>query len=138
MAAGPRLPRAVVFLKKLPREVSERLVRVRHAVDVFASRHRPLCMDNAEYCLQFVWLPNDATGPTHIALSTDGYSSSYTHDQGFLSALTGLASISHQIGSQAIQDRLPNWLEQISREGSGDDVTLALIQRVRNSEASNG
>ncbi len=56
-------------------------------------------------------------------MSTDGYINSFKHEEGFLKVLSDLIEIKKQNGIELISKDLPQWLEQTSENGSGDDIT---------------
>lgn len=65
--------------------------------------------------------------PVLLFASTDGYANAFRSPEGFLSVAKDLADILASDGEDAIREALPGWLEDASREGSGDDVTLAIL-----------
>ena len=65
--------------------------------------------------------------PALIMLSTDGYSNSFQSEKGFLRVGSDLLSMLREDGVDSLKRSLPFWLEESSRLGSGDDVTLGVI-----------
>lgn len=67
--------------------------------------------------------------PALVLLSTDGYANSFRSDGDFLKVGADLLSGLRAEGVEEVKNNLPEWLSLASAEGSGDDVTLALIYR---------
>lgn len=66
--------------------------------------------------------------PALILLATDGYANSFATEAGFIQAAADIhAYLGNTNGYQQVKRALPQWLEQCSRNGSGDDVTVALV-----------
>jgi hypothetical protein len=71
--------------------------------------------------------------PSAVLLTTDGVPNSYSEPEGFLRFCDELV---HRARSEPafVADRLPDWLEEMSRHGSGDDMTLAMAWRATDAE----
>lgn len=67
--------------------------------------------------------------PALILLSTDGYSNSFSSAEGFERVATDLLKVLRGEGQQSVEDQLPDWLMSASSDGSGDDVTVAVLWR---------
>lgn len=67
--------------------------------------------------------------PAVILASTDGYANSFRDDDAFLRVGPDLLEILRTDGPQNVNDHLRGWLEEASREGSGDDITLGILCR---------
>jgi len=67
--------------------------------------------------------------PALILASTDGYANSFRDDDAFLRVGPDLLEILRADGPQNVNDHLRGWLEEASREGSGDDITLGILCR---------
>jgi len=65
--------------------------------------------------------------PALVLLATDGYSNSFGTAAGFEAVGPDLLDLLRAEGVEHVRDQLPGWLEQASREGSGDDVTVGLV-----------
>jgi len=63
-------------------------------------------------------------------LSTDGYANSFATPADFLKVGTDYLDMLQGEGKNPLQKSLPKWLEEASREGSGDDITLGMIYRI--------
>ncbi len=61
-----------------------------------------------------------------LLLSTDGFRDAFASRDDFLTYGKELVQRLAQFGQSAIAKKLPEWLDQCSREGSGDDITVIL------------
>jgi hypothetical protein len=62
-----------------------------------------------------------------IMVSTDGYSKSYATDAEFARVATDVTAMIRTMGFESVEAQLPNWLESVTNEGAGDDVTVGLM-----------
>lgn len=69
-----------------------------------------------------------------IVISTDGYSNSFSSEEGFLKVGTDLAEMVISDGIEIIEENLKEWIEDTSNYGSGDDTSVSIITRVENQE----
>ncbi|MBP3887555.1 MAG: protein phosphatase 2C domain-containing protein [Cellulosilyticum sp.] len=60
-------------------------------------------------------------------MSTDGYANSFVTTEDFFKAVKDYLSIVQSEQEPLLRKALPQWLEETTRLGSGDDITLALI-----------
>jgi serine/threonine protein phosphatase PrpC len=67
--------------------------------------------------------------PELVLLATDGYSNSFGNDADFLSVGSDLLGLLCSEGLESVNAELPTWLEETSRDGSGDDVTAGIFFR---------
>ena len=67
--------------------------------------------------------------PKLIVVSTDGYANSFRDDEGFCQVGNDLLALIRSEGLDAVTASLETWLDEASRHGSGDDVTVALLCR---------
>jgi len=67
--------------------------------------------------------------PDTLILTTDGYANSFADPNWRTHAGTDLRDQVHRIGLDAVEARLPAWLADSASAG-GDDVSMALIQRM--------
>lgn len=65
--------------------------------------------------------------PALIILATDGYANSFKDEASFLSVGSDLLAMIQQAGLAAVAASLPDWLQEASAMGSGDDVTVGLM-----------
>ncbi len=75
------------------------------------------------------WSVNLCEGeqPELILLSTDGYANSFKNDAEFLQVGPDILGIIRAEGLDPIQHHLADWLEETTRVGSGDDITLGIL-----------
>ena len=66
-----------------------------------------------------------ANGPLYM-ISTDGFANSYPDSDAFLAACRDYYETIHAHGFDAASRNLEEWLNQTSRQGCGDDITLIL------------
>jgi hypothetical protein len=71
--------------------------------------------------------PAAVARPALVLVTTDGYPNSFKDDAGFLQAGADILALLRSDGPDAIKRDLPVWLRESSDEGSGDDVTVALL-----------
>jgi serine/threonine protein phosphatase PrpC len=88
-----------------------------------------LCDPNAVkldlFRLQVVPILGATARPDFIMLSTDGLSKSCADEQGFVKLAREWRTVIQRDSLKTITGSLEPWLAQASRNGSGDDVTLA-------------
>ena len=94
---------------------------------LFAGETTSLCLPDAvaSFCISV--RPMREVRPALVLLSTDGYANSYEDDAGFLSVGSDLLTMLREEGVEAVQRDLAPWLEEVSRDGSGDDITLGVL-----------
>ena len=91
-----------------------------------------LCTDDAaeRFRVRLI-LPHDAAGwPDFIMLSTDGVAKSFADEDAFRSVAEHYRAALDAADLPALRAELPGWLADVSRRGSGDDATLALVKRI--------
>ncbi|MEY4767618.1 MAG: hypothetical protein RL637_257 [Pseudomonadota bacterium] len=67
--------------------------------------------------------------PEMIVLSTDGYPNAFSESIGFEQAIKDIYQFLQLYGEKWVNAHLIEWLNEASIQGSGDDITLALIYR---------
>jgi hypothetical protein len=67
--------------------------------------------------------------PALILVSTDGYANSFGSEADFLKVGSDLLDLLRSDGLDKVNASLGAWLEEASRSGSGDDVTLGCLFR---------
>ncbi len=67
------------------------------------------------------------TPPALVLITTDGYVNAFTSNAGFLKAATDILALGRSEGWDYVEKHLSQWLEEASMQGSGDDVTVALL-----------
>jgi hypothetical protein len=92
------------------------------------NRTTSLCQPEAWLEFRSAWVAAQEL-PALVLLATDGYPNSFRSDQEFLKIGSAyLAAIGEQ-GLSKLAAELPEKLRETSRLGSGDDITLAILQR---------
>lgn len=87
-----------------------------------------LCRPDAAADCRVAVLTNDADRPALVLLSTDGYANSFRTDADFLQVGHDYLQLARQTGGLAVlAGQLPGILEEATTQGSGDDITLALL-----------
>lgn len=88
-----------------------------------------ICRPGAEADFRSVVLSSHSALPALLMLSTDGYANSFRTDADFLKVGADLLELISKHGLSAIDARLGGILEDASANGSGDDITAALLYR---------
>ena len=113
--------------------VSDKTQAVEHPLpqdtSLIANETTSLCMKGAQKLFRFRFQFVQAMPPALILASTDGYSNSFATPSDFCKVGTDLLSMIQQKGLDYVQHNLSAWLEDASRSGSGDDVSLGIICR---------
>lgn len=65
-----------------------------------------------------------------ILLSTDGYSNSFSSENGFFKVGTDLVEMISEDGFNVVDENLKDWIEETSNHGSGDDTSVSIITRI--------
>jgi len=88
-----------------------------------------LCMEDSWKYVRTQLIPIDSTQPAPhmLLLSTDGYANSFVDSAGFLKAGADIYRLWRENGRAYIEENLPGWLSQTSADGSGDDISVAII-----------
>lgn len=86
-----------------------------------------LCQPEAwkEFRSAWVTAPNL---PALVLISTDGYANSFRSDEDFLKIGNDYLEILRGQGISALAEDLPEILQEATQQGSGDDITLAILQ----------
>ena len=94
---------------------------------LFAGETTSLCLPDAAESFSVIVRPMKEDRPDLVLLSTDGYANSYEDDDGFLRVGSDFLSILREDSVESVQADLETWLEEVSREGSGDDITVGVL-----------
>jgi hypothetical protein len=94
---------------------------------LFANETTSLCSKTAEADCRIIWMPDDAGLTRLVVLTTDGYPNSFQQEAGFFKAASDLRVLIADEGRAIVEKELEGWLEETSDQGSGDDITLALL-----------
>ena len=97
----------------------------------FANITTSLCLPDAPLDFRTALLPRSGGWPSLLLLATDGYGNSFARREDFLQAGMDFYALlkGHpgEAGRIAVEQALPSWLHEASTQGSGDDVTVALL-----------
>jgi hypothetical protein len=92
-----------------------------------ANQTTSLCQPEAWRDFRSSWVTKPAL-PSLVLLSTDGYPNSFRSDEDFLKIGQDYLEIIRQQGIASLAEELPAILTEAAQQGSGDDVTLAILQ----------
>jgi len=93
--------------------------------DVGEATHS-LCEPNADARMMWQLLPLTGEKPL-LLLCTDGYSKSFATQSDFLQAGRDWFRLLQEFEPEQIQQQMDGWLDETSDQGSGDDVTVAVV-----------
>jgi hypothetical protein len=85
-----------------------------------------LCTHGAPREFQVAVLPVRTLHPALVMLSSDGYANCFGNDEGFFKVGSDLLHYAHERGRDFLAEHLGAWLHDSSRDGSGDDISVAL------------
>lgn len=111
---------------------------------LFANETTSLCMPDAWAEMRVDIQPFAASAdglapaPALVLLATDGYSNSFVDEHAFARVGSDLLAMVRADGFDAVCAGLPAWLEETSRLGSGDDITVGLVYRLPVEDAPAG
>jgi serine/threonine protein phosphatase PrpC len=88
-----------------------------------------LCSHHADEEVRVAVFPCRAEGPALILLATDGYANCFADENGFATVGTDFLAYLREHGADFVQEKLNHWLGESSRDGSRDDITVALAVR---------
>ncbi len=94
---------------------------------LFAGETTSLCTADAVDSFSVFVASVNEDRPALVLLSSDGYANSYEDDGGFLSVGSDLLMMLREHDAETVQRDLESWLEEVSRDGSGDDITLGVL-----------
>jgi serine/threonine protein phosphatase PrpC len=77
-----------------------------------------------------------ADWPDFVLLSTDGIAKSFADEAAFLAIARQYRDTVRKVGLPEVLGRLDEWLAEVSRRGSGDDVTMCLAHRTAGAPAA--
>jgi hypothetical protein len=94
---------------------------------LIANQTTSLCQPEAWKDFRSSWVTADAL-PSLVLLSTDGYANSFGSDEEFLKIGQEYLEIIREQGISSLAEELPAILSEATQQGSGDDITLAILQ----------
>jgi hypothetical protein len=98
-------------------------------VRLFANQTTSLCSTDAWRDVQVRFQALVDPPPAVILLATDGYANSFVNEAAFLQVGTDVWDLIRTEGLEVVQGNLATWLNEASRAGSGDDITLGILCR---------
>jgi hypothetical protein len=97
---------------------------------LFGNETTSLCADQAWQEARAAFQVLAGAPPALILAASDGYANSYRDEAGFLRVGSDLLKLIRTEGIETVAVNLADWLDEISRQGSGDDVTLGVLCRL--------
>jgi serine/threonine protein phosphatase PrpC len=97
---------------------------------LFANETTSLCLTNASDYFRIHFQVLSEPPPALIILSTDGYLNSFKSAADFLKAGTDISKMVRSEGLDWVSRNLEKWLDETSLEGSGDDITVGIIENL--------
>lgn len=94
---------------------------------LIANQTTSLCQPEAWRDFRSSWVTAPGL-PSLVLLSTDGYANSFRSDEDFLKIGQDYLEIIRQQGIASLAEELPSILTEATQQGSGDDITLAILQ----------
>src|ERR1700722_4577419 len=94
---------------------------------LIANQTTSLCQPEAWKDFRSAWVTAGAL-PSLVLLSTDGYANSFRSDEDFLKIGQDYLEIIREQGISSLAEELPDILNEATQQGSGDDITLAILQ----------
>jgi Protein phosphatase 2C len=94
---------------------------------LIANQTTSLCQPEAWKDFRSSWVTDGAL-PSLVLLSTDGYANSFRSDEDFLKIGQDYLEIIREQGIASLAAELPAILTEATQQGSGDDITLAILQ----------
>jgi serine/threonine protein phosphatase PrpC len=94
---------------------------------LIANQTTSLCQPEAWKDFRSSWVTAGAL-PSLVLLSTDGYANSFRSDDDFLKIGQDYLEIIREQGISSLAEELPAILTEATQQGSGDDITLAILQ----------
>jgi serine/threonine protein phosphatase PrpC len=97
---------------------------------LIANQTTSLCQRDAARDFRSAHLrASDGPLPALVLVSSDGYANSFVSDQDFLRLGPDYLELLREYGAEKVQTQLQKILPEASRKGSGDDITLGIVQR---------
>jgi hypothetical protein len=92
--------------------------------DCFDNYTDSLCQEDAAERFRVALVEGDVA---LLLLASDGYGNSYEDDAAFEEIGPDYLALLNRVGPERVAAGLPGWLAEITRTGSGDDITLGLL-----------
>jgi serine/threonine protein phosphatase PrpC len=101
---------------------------------LMANQTTSLCLPEAWTEVRIRFVPYAEQLPSLILLSTDGYANSFRSEEDFIKVGRDYLTMVRSQGIQLVASELPCILEEASRLGSGDDITLGILKRAEEAD----
>ena len=88
-----------------------------------------LCQEGAENEFRIAIVSDQAAFPALVLVSTDGYANSFRSEEDFLKIGNDYLEMVRNSGIDGLAEELPQILAEASEQGSGDDITLGVLER---------
>lgn len=102
---------------------------------LIANETTSLCSDKAWNEVRVVFQTLAGAPPALILVATDGYANSFRDEASFRQVARDLWEMLGEEGERAVQPNLKSWLNEASRQGSGDDITIAILWRAKGEQS---
>jgi hypothetical protein len=99
--------------------------------EFMSSQTVSLCTHSAPYQFQIKVEASRGHAPEMVMISTDGYANCFNTEEAFFTVGADLLAYSRSHGMATVGECLEGWLQESSRDGSGDDITVGLATRSR-------
>lgn len=97
---------------------------------LFANETTSLCLPEAWGDFSIQMQPYREESPVLIFLATDGYSNSFVSEDDLHNDIRLYLDWISEEGLHRVDRELPKILERVTREGSGDDITVGIVSRI--------
>ncbi len=97
---------------------------------LIANETTSMCSPQAWNEVRVVFQALAGAPPALILAATDGYANSFRDEAGFQQVARDLWAMIREDGWDRIQLRVSSWLEEASRLGSGDDISVGIASRI--------
>lgn len=98
---------------------------------LIANETTSLCQEDGQRYMRCGFQLFQGAPPAMVLLSTDGYCNSFATPDAFLKVGADYLDMLRTEGPAEIEKGLPEWLEDTSCNGSGDDITVGIIYRCK-------
>ena len=93
---------------------------------LLANHTTSLCSKDAWRFVRIHFQPIVERPPVFVMLATDGYANSFADNAAFEQVAKDIYGSIQQDGPAVVADQLPGWLEDTSKGGSGDDISVVI------------
>jgi serine/threonine protein phosphatase PrpC len=97
---------------------------------LFANETTSLCLPEAWSDFRIQMQPYNEESPVLIFLATDGYSNSFASEEDLHNDMRLYLNWISEEGLHSVDRELPKILARVTKEGSGDDITVGIMSRL--------